>query len=344
MGQHHQAAPKACIPGVGKCLQRFELYRRGFGRWVLFLATWRDGARWRHAAALVAVDPAVDLGLGALEVGGGSGISARDSADISVTNSRFRDATGGVSFNNVLGGRIAGNDFRDLWYDAIHVDTTGRIAVENNTITDFRGPPLHLDAIQFSCAKATTPVAGLVIRGNRYTRGTGSPAQFIFMSDCAPGYTDFKITGNADFGGAFHGVTIVKASNGEIGDNFLQASSALWAGQLLVPGIRLDLPGPGVVVRDDNRWAGTGLKPAEDTTGLVAWTRRLDDPRDVALAAAQAAIADLKAQLASALKGGDDSRAVAASLQSALDLATARGAALEARLAGVAAMAATPVP
>ena len=40
-------------------------------------------------------------GLGAVATGGGSGISVRDSTDIAITNSRFRNATGGVSVGNL---------------------------------------------------------------------------------------------------------------------------------------------------------------------------------------------------------------------------------------------------
>ena len=268
----------------------------------------------------IAFDRLNFVGLGALETGGGSGFMARDSTDISVTNSRFRTATAGMSFNNVRGITVKGNDFRDLWSDAIHIDTLGDVTVEGNTITDFRGPPLHLDAIQFSCNKATAPVSNLTIRNNRYTRGSGSPAQFIFMSDCRQGYTSFRITRNAAWGSAWHGITIVKPSDGVIEGNYLQGSKTPWNGQVLVPWIKPVDPGPGLVIRKDNRLPA----PSADDAGLRALSPPVTD-------SAETIAEDLRAELAAAEKAAAHARAAA-------EAAESRRAALAAKVA------ATPKP
>ncbi|KND49144.1 MAG: hypothetical protein AB203_01980, partial [Parcubacteria bacterium C7867-008] len=197
----------------------------------------------------------------------------RSSQDVSVTNSKIHDVNSGISiqagsFNLTL----TDNDFYELWYDGITGATNGPINIERNTFTNFRGPSVHLDSMQLYAYDHSKPVDRATVRDNVYTRGTGTPAQFIFLTDSPAGFTNAVITGNGAWGESWWGVGFTSGSNSQITHNYLQGSTEVFprpptaGGQVMVPWIRAASPGPGLVITDNLLPA-----PSADDSGLKAW-------------------------------------------------------------------------
>ena len=197
-----------------------------------------------------------------------------DPADwVSVLNSRFRGGSNGVGAIRVRGLNVLGNSFTDNPADAIQLGVLGDVRIEGNSFTNFRGEPLHRDAIQLIAADQTVPITNVVIRGNRLERGDGIPAQFIFLSDSAQGYDLLWVEGNVAFGPSFHGITVNMPIRATIENNFLQADARLWNGQLLVPWIKpMNVP-KGAVVMVRNNTLPSAAAP-DDRKALTAWMKR----------------------------------------------------------------------
>ena len=197
-----------------------------------------------------------------------------DPADwVGVFNSRFRAGSNGVGGIRVRGLTVSGNSFTDNPSDAIQIGVLGDVRIERNSFTNFRGEPLHRDAIQLIAADQTVPITNVTIRGNRIERGDGIPAQFIFLSDSAAGYDLLWVEGNVARGSAFHGITVNKPIRATIENNFLQADARLWNGQLLVPWIKpMNVPkGAEVTVR--NNTLPSAAAP-DDRKALTAWMKK----------------------------------------------------------------------
>jgi nitrous oxidase accessory protein NosD len=225
--------------------------------------------------------------------GGGTGLSIRDSTDVTVRGSLFHDMQGGISVIRSSRLSIEGNSFRDLCTDAIQIQTQGDVTVKKNFFTLFRCGSLHLDALQIFAADNTQPVRNIRVTDNVYVRGDGAtPAQFIFMTDSAMGYVGATVTGNSAYGSAWWGVGLTGAVDSLIADNFLQGSTEAWGGQVITPWIRTDRPGSGLVVRDNAMPAPASI------SAMTGWLHRNDDPRDVALADLKASMAALRGSLA----------------------------------------------
>ncbi|KND50889.1 MAG: putative membrane protein [Parcubacteria bacterium C7867-007] len=196
----------------------------------------------------------------------------RVSNNVTVTNNKFHHTNSGISIQSTSHSMtISDNDFYELWYDAITGSTNGPMTIERNTFTNFRGPALHLDAIQLYSANHSIPVDRVTVRDNVYVRGTGTPAQFIFLTDSGSGYTNATVTGNGAWGEGWWGIGLYGASDSLISNNYLQGSTELFprtppGQQVLIPWIKAGSPGTNLVITDNLLPA-----PSADDSGLRAW-------------------------------------------------------------------------
>lgn len=277
-------------------------------------------------------------------------VEIRDNADaVSVTRLKAHDLLSGVKLVNAAQVTVQDSDFRRLASDAITGSTRGGVTIQRNTATDFLGAKVHLDFIQLYWSGQTTPICDVTIRDNIYTRGVGTPAQSVFLTDAPYGFCRVTITGNAFLGGSWWGVGLPKATDVVIRDNLFQGLTAPWpavstateTAQVIKPwidvnGTRVGDPAYAAINDGVNRVvvdAGQIKPPADGDADLKRFLARNDDPRD-------AKIAELIAQLEAARKAAADAVAAAGDERVAREAADAAVDVLRARMASIAALAA----
>ncbi|WP_309644146.1 right-handed parallel beta-helix repeat-containing protein [Phenylobacterium sp.] len=140
-----------------------------------------------------------------------SGMSIRNSSDVSVTNSEFQQLMIGVNHLNSDHISFTGNKIHDIQMDGIRGGGSSYVTISNNHFTNFY--PIatdHPDAIQFWTTATTTSAHHIVISDNLIERGDGKAMQGVFMGDESGGklpYLDTIITGNMVVGSLWHGIT-----------------------------------------------------------------------------------------------------------------------------------------
>jgi hypothetical protein len=303
-------------------------------------------------------DPALKTGIG---------ISVRNCTDVAVVGNRIHDVFHGVGHLDSDGLTISFNDFRTLYGDGIRGGGSDRVLISWNFFTDiYRIDANHPDAIQFWTTNTTVAATDIRIEGNVFRKGKGDPPQFIFLKDETGHlpYTGVVVRDNAGLGIMYQGVSIDGAIDPLIENNFTQGSAdSIDAGTGKPMAARIILRN-SVGGRWRNNFANAFLTitpkapPTEnvgnvqipiaaagDESAMDAWLHRNDpppaptDPKDAELAALKAQVealaADLattQANLATVTTDRDNARAVAASLQIALDVASAKIAAAQAAL------------
>lgn len=156
---------------------------------------------------------------------------------------------------------FAGNRFHDLTGDAMQTSATSFVTIDGNTGTDFYPPTgSHPDFYQNFTLGQTTQMTDFVITNNTYVRGKGLPTQGIFMGDEANvGVKNVTIRGNVILGAMYNGIaTPFKADTVTITDNIVQA----WVGM----GSGIYANGTNVTV-SGNR--STSYSPAAFATGNI---------------------------------------------------------------------------
>lgn len=157
-------------------------------------------------------------------VGDGNGAMVRNSNNVTIQNSEFSDIGTGISHidsNNVL---IKNNSIHDLQADAIHGGGTSNITIAGNQFTNFfPAAGDHPDAIQFWTTYTKASASNIVVKDNVFVRGTGEPAQGIFMgNEWSLNYKNVTITGNAIIGGMYNGIAVTMADGVKISGNLVE--------------------------------------------------------------------------------------------------------------------------
>jgi hypothetical protein len=161
---------------------------------------------------------------GGLKIDGGSRIA--------VTNSDFRQMTGGVGVFNSNDITITGNSFRDLQSDSIQISNSSRGKILGNFFTDFRPASGHIDVIQFFKREADKTCEDWEIVGNLYVRGSGWAVQgfFVGSENKTLPYRRFLIDDNALFGAQWHGISVDTAEAFSLTQNLVQGYAGEFAG------------------------------------------------------------------------------------------------------------------
>jgi Ca2+-binding RTX toxin-like protein len=150
----------------------------------------------------------------------GAGAYVERSTNVTIADSDFHHLGAGIGHSGNNGLTIANNDFRVIRADGVIGADSNNVTISGNHFTDFY--PMvgdHPDAIQFfqTSGAVTTNVT---VTDNVFVRGAGEKIQGIFMTAGA-GYQNMVISGNAMFGGMYHGITVAKVTDLLITDNLV---------------------------------------------------------------------------------------------------------------------------
>jgi hypothetical protein len=298
----------------------------------------------------------------------GVGISVRNCTDVEVVGNRIHDIFHGVGHLDCDRLTISDNDFRTLYGDGVRGGGSDHVKVSRNFFTDlYRIDANHPDAIQFWTSNTTVAAHDIRIEYNDYRKGKGDPPQFIFLKDETGHlpYTGVVVRGNAGLGIMYQGVSVDGVIDPLIENNFTQGSADSLNATTGEPMAARIILRNSVGGRWRNNFANAfltitpkapptenvgnvviPLAAAGDESAMDAWLHRNDpapaptDPKDAEIAALKAQVEALAAELsttqanlAAVTTDRDNARAVAASLQIALDVASGKIAAAQAALA-----------
>lgn len=113
-----------------------------------------------------------------------NGVMIRDSARISIKDSRISDAFRGVVIFESADTEILRTSFQAIGSDGIALRGSQRVLIADNLFTEFKAVDpvkFHPDAIQIWSRHAARAAQDVVIRGNVVRRGAGDPTQGIFV-------------------------------------------------------------------------------------------------------------------------------------------------------------------
>ncbi len=149
----------------------------------------------------------------------------RTSTNVSVTDSQFQQLWHALAHLDSTDLTFRGNVFHDIRTDGIRGGGSSRVTIADNRFYDFQiATGDHGDAIQFWTTNTTTNATDIVITGNVFLRGAGSPIQGVFMGNGLSGviYERVRIEGNLIVGAGFHGITVGAARNVTVRGNIVQ--------------------------------------------------------------------------------------------------------------------------
>jgi hypothetical protein len=159
-----------------------------------------------------------------------SGFGVEKSSNVSVSDSTFNDLYIGFAANINTNVSVVGNSFTDMDKSGVGMGAVTGANISNNNFTDFNTPyGTHSDAIQLYTASMPNGSSNVVIDGNLYYRGDGTPAQGIFVQDeqgTMP-YDNITIDDNTMIGGEWNAIYLKHA----IGSVQVEGNTvASWAG------------------------------------------------------------------------------------------------------------------
>ena len=149
--------------------------------------------------------------------------------DIAFRNMRFEGLKHGIAHRGVDGLEVSDCAFSEMRIDAIRGGGSSRVKILRNTATNFRpidtgGTGDHPDFIQLWPLHGYTDNDDIVIADNVFTRGSGLPAQGIFVRGIYPDRPRFgriRVVRNTIDGGLRNGICVSGASDGEVKDNVI---------------------------------------------------------------------------------------------------------------------------
>jgi hypothetical protein len=152
------------------------------------------------------------------------GLMFRNSANVSVKNSKFHDL--GTALTNMDSNHVtvSGNHFHDIRGDGVQTTGSSNVTIAGNHFTDFHtAPGDHPDAIQFFTYRQKAPAQNITIVDNIIVRGKGDIIQGIFLgNEIKMPYVDVKISGNKVIGAMYNGIAVGVGQNVTITDNLVQ--------------------------------------------------------------------------------------------------------------------------
>ncbi|WP_417463033.1 right-handed parallel beta-helix repeat-containing protein, partial [Kordiimonas sp.] len=211
--------------------------------------------------------------------GYGTGLSVRDSSNISIENNEFFNWHRGAIFAQVEGLLVAENDVSAIRSDGFDFIEVKSVLIEKNHIHDFSAPEGssdHRDMIQFWTSGTDSPSVDVIIRDNILDIGTGAWAQSIFMRNeevdlgragTEMYYQNILIENNTIYNGHLHGITVGETDGLTIRNNsVLQALGGLndLSGGVSIPKINLKPGSTSVVIEGNVTSAISGFAAQSD--------------------------------------------------------------------------------
>jgi Ca2+-binding RTX toxin-like protein len=152
-----------------------------------------------------------------------SGLIVRNSSNVTIDSSEFKNLVWGVHFFDNKGITVTNSLFHDIRQDGIRGGSNSQVTYSYNFFTNFHPTAdEHADAMQFWTTNTTTAVSDITVIGNVVVRGaTGSPIQGIFMRDEVGNlpYSNVTIANNLIVGGAYNSITLDGGVFGKISGN-----------------------------------------------------------------------------------------------------------------------------
>ena len=148
--------------------------------------------------------------------------------DVLVEDSDFHNLHNGLGQFNIINLTVRRNQFHNLRDDGLRGGGSSNVLVEDNFCHDNHpdvDDPDHPDCIQFWTGRTTEAAHDIVIRDNRYERGSGQPVQGIFFSDELKiyHYQRLTISGNVMIGALWNAIMIGGATDPIIEGNVVCA-------------------------------------------------------------------------------------------------------------------------
>jgi Ca2+-binding RTX toxin-like protein len=171
---------------------------------------------WYHfqilsSSNIKVVDTVFD-GPGMTPVQSTTGLIVRNSTNVSVDSSEFKNLVFGVAFFDNKGVSVTNSVFHDIRTDGIRGGGNSQVNYSFNFFTEFHpATGEHADAIQFWTTNTTAPTSDINIVGNTIVRGaTGSAIQGIFFRDelMTMPYSNVTVKDNIVIGGAYNSITL----------------------------------------------------------------------------------------------------------------------------------------
>lgn len=152
-----------------------------------------------------------------------TGLIVRNSTNVSVDSSEFKNLVFGVAFFDNKGVSVTNSVFHDIRTDGIRGGGNSQVNFSYNYFTEFH-PAIgeHADAIQFWTTNTTAPTSDINVIGNTIVRGaTGSSIQGIFFRDELMNmpYSNVIVKDNIVVGGAYNSITLDGVISGTVTGN-----------------------------------------------------------------------------------------------------------------------------
>lgn len=171
----------------------------------------------------------------------GVGLSLRDSANITVSNSKFHELTGGIYYQNITNLTVNGSDFRLIRNDGVAGTAVRGLVIDGNMFTNFDHiGDVHPDAIQIWTIDQASQSSDVLIRNNVFDRGAGQAVQGIFTRDTT-GVTPIDritIERNAIIGSMYQGISVTGANDLSMRNNLVLGTGGYnaWLGTANING------------------------------------------------------------------------------------------------------------
>jgi Ca2+-binding RTX toxin-like protein len=186
-----------------------------------------DSYTWFHFQILnssnIKVVDALFDGPGMDPVQGTTGLFVRNSTNVSIDSSEFKNLVCGVTFIDNTGVTVTNSLFHDIRSDGIRGGGNSQVNYSYNYFTNFHPrTDEHADAIQFWTTNTTAPTSDITVIGNAVVRGaTGLPIQGIFFRDelMTMPYTNVTVKDNIVIGGHFNSISLIGVISGTVTGN-----------------------------------------------------------------------------------------------------------------------------
>ena len=156
------------------------------------------------------------------------GMIVRDSDHVTVSNSHFHELSDALTHLNNDTFTVTGNVFDLIRDNGVPGGGTSHLTISNNVFKDFdHGDDwiIHPDAIQLWTTNTTTAATDILICGNVFNRGIGTPVQGIFIGDEVGtlAYRNLTIADNVFVGTNWQGISVNHAADLSLTGNVLIA-------------------------------------------------------------------------------------------------------------------------
>ncbi|MBA4233722.1 MAG: hypothetical protein C0465_24400 [Ralstonia sp.] len=146
------------------------------------------------------------------------GLSIRDSNNVSITNSKFAELTDAITHRDSRNVQISNNEFSVIRDNGVAGGGTSHLTITDNFFTNFQNVDwvIHPDAIQVWTTNTKAGATDILISGNTFVRGAGSPIQGIWLRDetGSKPYERVTISDNTIVGASYHGIGIADVRSG----------------------------------------------------------------------------------------------------------------------------------